>query len=62
MMNLLLSFDLEPKKCFRVPTPWGLYGVEWAECFVHIMQFIDFLVIFAMLAVLVTLVTGWLPL
>ena len=24
-------FDFEPKKCFRVPTPWGLYGVEWDE-------------------------------
>ena len=23
--------DFEPKKCFRVPTPWGLYGVEWDE-------------------------------
>ena len=21
----------EPKKCFRVPTPWGLYGAEWDE-------------------------------
>ena len=26
-------FDFEPKKCFRVPTPWGLYGVEWDERF-----------------------------
>ena len=25
--NLLVFFDFEPKKCFRVPTPWGLYGV-----------------------------------
>ena len=24
-------FDFEPKKCFRVPTPWGLYGAEWDE-------------------------------
>ena len=30
-------FDFEPKKCFRVPTPWGLYGAEWDErsCAVH---------------------------
>ena len=26
-----LFFDFQPKKCFRVPTPWGLYGVEWDE-------------------------------
>ena len=25
--NLLVFFDFEPKKCFRVPTPWGLYAV-----------------------------------
>ena len=29
--NLLVFFDFEPKKCFRVPTPWGLYGAEWDE-------------------------------
>ena len=23
----------EPKKCFRVLAPWGLYGVEWDERF-----------------------------
>ena len=28
-MNLLVFFDFEPKKCFRVLTPWGLYGAEW---------------------------------
>ena len=22
-------FDFGPKKCFRVLTPWGLYGAEW---------------------------------
>ena len=22
-------FYFEPKKCFQVPTPWGLYGAEW---------------------------------
>ena len=27
LMNLLVFFlDFEPKKCFRVPKPWGLYG------------------------------------
>ena len=30
-MNLLVFFDFEPKKCFRVPTPWGLYGAEGAS-------------------------------
>ena len=34
-MNLLVFFDFEPKNCFRVPTPWGLYGVEWDEHVVH---------------------------
>ena len=29
IMNLLVFFDFEPKKCFRVPTLWGLYGAEW---------------------------------
>ena len=24
-------FDFEPKKFFRVPTLWGLYGAEWDE-------------------------------
>ena len=28
IMNLLVFFDFEPQKCFRVPTPWGLYGAE----------------------------------
>ena len=31
IMNLLVFLDFEPKKCFRVPTSWGLYGVEWDE-------------------------------
>ena len=26
--NLLVFFDFEPKKCFRVPTPWGLNGAD----------------------------------
>ena len=24
-------FDFEPKKCFPVPTPLGLYGAKWDE-------------------------------
>ena len=32
LMNLLVFFNFEPKKCFRVQTPWGLYGAEWDEC------------------------------
>ena len=31
IMNLWVFSDLEPKKCFRVPTPWSLYGAEWGE-------------------------------
>ena len=31
IINLLVFFDFEPKKCFRVPTPWGSYGAEWDE-------------------------------
>ena len=54
IMDLLVFFDFEPKKCFRVPTPWGLYGAEWDEW--------DFTAIFAMLAVLATSVTPWYPL
>ena len=33
IMNLLVLFDFEPKKCFRVPTPWGLYG--WSRTSAH---------------------------
>ena len=33
IMNLLVFFDFEPKKCFRVPTLWGLYGAKWDERF-----------------------------
>ena len=31
IMNLLVFFEFESKKCFRVPTPWGLYAVELDE-------------------------------
>ena len=31
IVNLLLILDFEPKKCFRVPTPWVLYGAERDE-------------------------------
>ena len=57
IMNLLVFFDFEPKKCFRVPTPWGLYGEEWDE-----VQFMHFSAIFAMSAVLATSATPWYPL
>ena len=57
-MNLLVFFDFEPKKCFRVPTPWGLYGARWDER----MLFMHFLAFFGMSAVLATSVTPWYPL
>ena len=51
-------FDFEPKKCFRVPTAWGfVWGGVGRE-----MQFMHFLAIFAMSAVLATSVTSWYPL
>ena len=56
--NFLVFFDFEPKKCFRVPTPWGLYGGVGRA----LMQFMHFSAIFAMLAVLATSVTPWYPL
>ena len=32
IMNLLVFFlNFEPKKCFRVPMSFGLYGAEWDE-------------------------------
>ena len=43
IMNLLVFFDLEPKKCFRVPTPWGLYGAEWDERLCSLCTFHPFL-------------------
>ena len=42
IMNLLVFFDFEPKKCFRVPTPWGLYGAEWGECLCSLCTFTHF--------------------
>ena len=59
IMNLLVFFfDFEPKKCFRVPTAWGfVWGGVGRE-----MQFMHFLAIFAMSAVLATSVTPWYPL
>ena len=54
--NLFVFFDFDFKKFFRVPTPWGLYGAEWDERFMH------FSAIFAILAVLATPVTPWYPL
>ena len=46
-------FDFEPKKCFWVLNPWGLYGVEWDK---------QLLAFFAMSSFLATLVTPWYPL
>ena len=43
IMNLLVFFDFEPKKCFQVPTPWGLYGAEWDKCLCRLCTFQSFL-------------------
>ena len=43
IMNLLVFFDFEPKKCFRVPTLWGLYGAEWDERLCSLCTFRPFL-------------------
>ena len=43
IMNLLVFFDFEPKKCFWVPTPWGLCGAEWDERFCILCTFQPFL-------------------
>ena len=51
LMNLLVFFDFEPKKFFRVPTLWGLYGAEWDE---RLCSLCTFSAIFGMLAVLAT--------
>ena len=59
IMNLLVFFDFEPKKCFRVPTPLGFV---WGGLGRALMQFMHFPAIFAMLAVLATSVTPWYPL
>ena len=56
IMNLLVFFDFEPKKCFRVPTLWGLYGAEWDK---RLCSLCTSSAIFAMLAVLATTVTLW---
>ena len=45
IMNLLVFFDFEPKKFFRVPTLWGLYGAEWDE---RLCSLCKFSAIFAM--------------
>ena len=42
IMNLLVFSDFEPKKCFRVPTLWGLYGVEWDERLCSLCTFSHF--------------------
>ena len=58
-MNLLVFFDFEPKKCFRVRTPESLYGAVWDE---RLCSLCTFSAIFATLAVLATSVTRWYPL
>ena len=44
IMNLLVFFYFEPKKCFRVRTPWGLYGAEWDKRSCSLCTFQPFLV------------------
>ena len=58
-MNLSVFFNFELKKCFRVPTPWDLYGAEWDE---HSCSLWHISAIFAILAVLATSVTPCYPL
>ena len=53
--ELLVFFDFEPKKCFRIGFVWGEVGRA-------LMQFMHFSAIFAMLAVLADPVTPWYPL
>ena len=43
IMNLLVFFDFELKKCFGVPTLWGLYGLEWDERLCSLCTFQPFL-------------------
>ena len=54
IINLLVFLDFEPKKRFRVPTPWGFV---WAGVGRALMQFMHFSAILAMLVVLATSVT-----
>ena len=58
IMNLLVFFDFEPKKCFRVLTPCVCMG--WSGTSANAGM--HFSAIFAMLAVLATSVTLWYPL
>ena len=43
IMNLLVFLYFEPKKCFWVSTPWGLYGAEWDERWCSLCTFQPFL-------------------
>ena len=52
IMNLLVFFNFEPKKCFRAPTPWGLYGAEWDEPLCSLCSFQPFLLCLPSLALL----------
>ena len=40
IMNLLVSFL--SRKCFRVPSPLGLYGAEWDERSCGLYTFLPF--------------------
>ena len=59
IMNLLVFFDVEPKKYFRVPTPMGFVSRGFGRAF---MLFMHFSAVFGMLAGLATKVTPWYPL
>ena len=58
-MNVLVFFDFEPKKVFPGPASMGFVCGGLGRA---LMQFMHFLAIFAMLAVLATSVTPWYPL
>ena len=58
IMNLLVFFDFEPKKCFRGPDSMGFV---WGGVGRALMQFMHFSAIFGMLAVLATSVNPWYP-
>ena len=43
IMNLFVFLDFEPKRCFGVPTPWGLHGAQWDERLCSLCTFHPFL-------------------
>ena len=58
IMNLLVFFDFEPKKCF--PGADSI-GFVWGGVGRALVQFMHFSAIYAMLAVLATSVNPWYP-